>query len=72
MEYHGEVEQRSVSYHGVPWRVLVWSTGTENWYGEVVWKPGSLHGVARRARVETSSLESHEERVQKPGSFHGD
>ena len=28
--------------------VLVWSTGTKNWYGEVVRKPGSF-----QARVET-------------------
>ena len=34
----------------------MWSTGTENWYCEVVWKPGSLHGVPWRARVETWQL----------------
>ena len=51
----------------------MWSTGTENWYGEVVWKPGSFHGVPWKARVETlaASMESHEERSVDTGHSHG-
>ena len=48
MEYHGELGAKACQ--------LPWSTGAENWYGEVVWKPGSLHGVLWRARVETWQL----------------
>ena len=36
--------------------VLISDVGVEYRYGEVVWKPGSLHGVPWRARVETWQL----------------
>ena len=45
MEKWNGAQPASVESH----RVLVWSTGTENWYGEVVWKPVSYHGVPWRA-----------------------
>ena len=46
MECHGELGAEICQ---LPWSTMeslgLWSTGTENWCGEVVWKPGSFHGV---------------------------
>ena len=46
---------------------MVWRTDTEIWYGEVVWKLGSFHGVPleyhEKSVWKISLVECHEECV---------
>ena len=63
MEFWYGAQPASMESHGD----LVLSTGIEYRYGEVVWKPGSFHGVPWKSACGNlaASMESHEKSVLK-------